>query len=271
MKIKLLVLPLVFVSLFASAEETRIKIAVVDTGIKYSDQASGGLDRKWVCEEHDLTGEGIFDFHGHGTNVAGLVIKNLDPNKYCLSIYKWFSTAQSKRYVMGRAIVRLEEEERVNKSNETNMTKAEIMAANSDAKFVNVSGGGRGSNTDEQTYINKAVKRGQVWFVAAGNEKTDLKKDCDYYPACYHNNQPNFFVVSNYRSGERQVAANYDSTTDNTLGLLSRSQPVGFLKSGVVNVYANGINQWAGGTYLTGTSQATPNALNHFILHGKGN
>lgn len=156
--------------LLESPSKNIIKVAVIDTGIQYS-----YMDQTPLCEtgHKDLTGEGMDDIHGHGTNVVGLIVKNANISGYCIIIIKAYGFKKGKTAYLTQALQH---------------------AYNVGANVINVSGGGEGFNTAESKIVQKILNKKITLIVAAGNEQLDLNKDCNYYPACYDNRT---YVIGN--------------------------------------------------------------------------
>lgn len=163
------------ISIFAS--EPRIKIAIIDSGIR--DIPSS---KKYICENgmYDLTGFGILDQHGHGTNIAGIITEGLDYKKFCIVIIKWFHTEDQQQKVPDFSCV----------------GKAIEVALNTNAKYINLSLSGGYQNGYELKQIQRGLASGTVFTVASGNNGADLSKNCWVYPACYTLKNKNYHVVS---------------------------------------------------------------------------
>lgn len=142
--------------------DNQIKVAVIDTGIKYS-----YISQTPLCESghKDFTGEGLADIHGHGTNVVGLIVKNAKVSKYCIILIKayGFKNGKTTQFISQA------------------LHYADIIGAD----IVNISGGGAGFIKDEYKSVKSLLDRGAVIVAAAGNDKLNLDENCDYYPACY--------------------------------------------------------------------------------------
>jgi hypothetical protein len=126
-----------------------------------------------MCEygHSDLTGKGLQDRHGHGTNVAGLILKDINPKRVCIKVVKYFNkndTEQERIEVVPKILSRLSE---------------------SDYLLLNFSGNGVAPLSSEETSLRLALGRGAYIVVAAGNESMDLSKRCESYPACYRSLQ----------------------------------------------------------------------------------
>jgi len=143
--------------------ETRTKVAVVDTGL---DEKK--VDAAILCAEgqQDLTEEGKFDREGHGTNISGIILKDLDPRFECLLPIKVYRIDQMRQTT-------------------ARLTKGLELARSLGAAFVNISMGGAFPIWHEEQAIRVLVESGTEVIVTAGNDGRNLAKDCSYYPACY--------------------------------------------------------------------------------------
>lgn len=147
-------------------EEHRKPVAIIDTGLQFELEEFD----PYLCKggHKDFTGEGLEDKLGHGTNVAWNVMKDLDPSKYCLIVIKWFTKNISSS------------------ETEINTVKAFKWAEKQSPVLINFSGGGYMPILSEKEVIESILNNSQsLIIVAAGNGSKDLKKECDYYPACY--------------------------------------------------------------------------------------
>lgn len=154
--------------------ETRTKIAIIDTGLNIYPSI-----QQFMCnQEHfDYTSQGFIDNNGHGTNIATIISKNVDFNKYCMVIYKYYVGS--------------------NEQSLYNELKALKDIAKDDAiKFVNFSSSGNGSNPDEQDAIEDIVKKKVYFVTAAGNNGEDTKLH-PAYPGCYNLNSKYFRTIGN--------------------------------------------------------------------------
>jgi len=158
-----------------------IKVAVIDTGLKQVYRPSARL-----CNtgHKDFTGEGLEDYHGHGTNIVGLIVNNADAQNYCIVIIK----AYGKKGVY--------------------YNQALQYAYDIKADIINLSGGGAGEDPVEKQIVLKLLDRGTTLIFAAGNDKRNLDKNCYYYPACYDSR---IFVVG---SKTTPHISNYGSIVD---------------------------------------------------------
>ncbi len=150
-----------------------IIVAVLDTGFGY---ANLGHDAK-LCRyghkdftsEHAVTMEYAtavpvpIDYNGHGTNIVGLIGKQLsNDDKYCIVVIKIYDkkgrpghTNQGIRY-----------------------------ATDIGVDFINYSAGGEAPDYDEEQEVRKYLRHGGRFIAAAGNEGKPLSRQ-GYYPAMY--------------------------------------------------------------------------------------
>jgi subtilisin family serine protease len=145
--------------LLPSVASAKVKVAIIDTGKPALPFSS--------CGEQDFTGYGINDVHGHGTNVAGIVSTNLDANKHCLLILKFFhsiGTPIDTTYMLIQAL------------------QAAIEA---NVDIINISASGEKRSNTEEIFVGRALDKGIAVVVAAGNDSRDLDKKCNIFPACY--------------------------------------------------------------------------------------
>lgn len=182
---------IIFINLFVASNvnaETRIPIAIIDTGIK----SNSNLE-PYICKDgkHDFTNTGIEDTDGHGTIVAKLITKNLNKNKYCILILKWTSGNTGL-------------------NNPDNILKSIHYSIFMDAKFINMSLSGKLYLSLEKKLIEIAIKLGATVVVAAGNNDENLKETCNVYPACYNIDHKNFRVVANYHNNGYVCRSNFN-------------------------------------------------------------
>jgi len=161
--------------------ESRKKIVIIDTGIRPSQTMN-----KFLCKGKDIhmdgTGTGLYDNHGHGTHVAHIIAKKLDHTKYCLVIIKWWH-----KFSWGF--------EKLNYNAEKSFLSGVRHAQKLNPAIVNMSLGG-GAFGGELPVFQKMLDNGTLIVMSAGNDKDDLDKFCNYYPACYQIDHPNFIVVA---------------------------------------------------------------------------
>lgn len=196
--------------------DNRTKIVVIDTGIQNREDI-----KPYLCtgKHYDLTDTGIEDKHGHGTNIAGIIAKKMNPLTQCLLIIKYFSTDKADTF-----------------QREIEALKLVLTIPN--VKFVNFSSGGQGGKYEERMAIQNIVEKGIYFVTAAGNDSQNLGLDgyCNYYPACYNFLSKFFRVVGNGTSQNKKAASsNY---------------------GGPVTDWRNGMNVDGFGIKMSGTSQS---------------
>jgi len=217
--------------LFTNTLSARIPIAVVDTGIRKTH-----IIKPYLCDQEiDLTGHGIYDAHGHGTNIAHILASHIDKRRYCLFIIKWYHNEQVEDTIKG-----------IEYAFKVGNIAVSIMSAikKSQARYVNMSLSGTISYWKELQMIRELLQDGVVFAVAAGNDGKDLSKSCNVYPACYDINHGNFYVIGGSKNG-----------------IISHS----FNHGGPVDSYEEAYDISAGGFKFSGTSQATPIFLGKLI------
>lgn len=169
---------------FAGAPETRIKIAIIDSGL-YPYQEI----RPILCKDshQDFSGTTIEDQHGHGTNIATIVAHDLDPTKVCLVILKYTTPEKSP-------------------VNQMDSYLAALSAAvnNPSIQYINISSGGNDPFQEEKRLIQKAIDNKKYIILAAGNNNTNLSKTCNYYPPCYKFKSEYFRVAGSGESLEKK-------------------------------------------------------------------
>lgn len=170
------------------AVESRTKVAVIDTGIYPYNEI-----KPFLCNDkhYDFSGTNLNDTNGHGTNVATIILKDLQPTDVCIQVIK---------YTTGHDIL-----------NELTYIKA-LKQAVSDpqVRYINLSSGGSGSLPEERQILLAAIKAGKYIIVSAGNSSENLTMGCTEFPACYFFMRPNFRVVGNGRNEQhRDPTSNY--------------------------------------------------------------
>jgi len=174
---------LIFLCSFNTLANNILKVAVIDTGFnpKYSNQAN-------LCESghKDFSGEGLFDYNGHGTNVIGLIVKHSSTKNYCIIIIKAFAmkSPKTKSYIV----------------------EALQYAYDIKADIINLSAGGEKPISSEKRIVMKILNKKQIFVTAAGNNGKNLDKACTYYPACY---DKRIIVV-----GDKNKYSNYGKYVD---------------------------------------------------------
>ena len=175
---ELLLLFLVVISVQIFSQETRKVVAVVDTGLPYNRAIL-----PYLCKglQYDVTEHGIQDYNGHGTNVLGLVAKGINPKTHCLSMIKWWHTA---------------EETNLNKHLVDSRIKSYMnILSKIQPVLINMSLSGSGYSVPEYEGLKSLLSKGIKAVVAAGNTGSYLTTSCTSYPACYAFKDKNFYVV----------------------------------------------------------------------------
>lgn len=216
---ELLILTLCSISIKALSADNREQVLIIDTGIPKDTSAF----EKYLCEEPsvDLTGRGLTDVDGHGTNIIGLIYPYMDPNRQCIVMVKYYHNKAEWGYKYDK------DDGYPHKI--FNQVGDNITRLN--PKFINMSYTGNGFFQKEYEALRSVLDRGTFVSVAAGNSSHNLSADCNAYPACYPLTYARFFVVSTNAG-----FANY---------------------GGPVNIVRDGVHQCGLGICLSGTSQAT--------------
>jgi subtilisin len=175
---------LIVVLLAAIQAETKVlKVAVIDSGYNSTKGIvlcnSGHYD--FITNTQTIGKDNL----GHGTVVSGIIASYALKN-YCLVEYKVFGKNDSVKL--------------------NAVAKAINMATDQGVDVINLSIQGSFNSIVEYNALKRAANSGIKIFIAAGNEKKDLDKICDTYPACYIG--INFVIVG---SLDLNTAANYGS------------------------------------------------------------
>jgi len=198
--------------------DKRKPVVVLDTGVDFKDSKI----TPYLCVNghRDYTEEGLYDYNGHGTNVAWQIIKRFNKKKYCILAVKYYSRG-------GMFL----------SSNLKNELKGLDYALELKAALINFSGGGESYSKDEDFAITKALRSNIKVAVAAGNSNSNLNEKCNFFPACLKPNKNLHVVGSVDKGGKKMQHSNYGSAVTNwALGDSVEDQ---------------------NGKPLTGTSQAT--------------
>lgn len=204
----------VFMAAAFGASETRQRVVIIDTGI-----TPFAVVEKYVCKDgnRDFTGRGLYDSNGHGSNIAGIIARSLNPNTQCLTILKYYHNGGESRNFWAY----------------WGSIYAHVLAL-PNVRWINISSYGELQDARELQVLTQLIAQGVHISVAAGNDGLFLKKGCKLFPTCYDINSPYWHVVA---SG------------GNTLHSFSNWGEV-------VTDIADGYRVRAGGFMLSGTSQA---------------
>ncbi len=160
-----------------------IIVLEIDTGVyKHSD---------FISHIEDI-GSNTFDFtdaHGHGTAIAGLILKNTCA-EVKLHSCAYFNILDKKE------------------NNTTNIIKCFERAAIDRPDIINLSSGGEDHSDKEFNALKRLEALNIPIITAAGNDNHDLQK-FGYYPAKYK--LKNIIAVGNLnKDGEREKLSNYN-------------------------------------------------------------
>jgi subtilisin family serine protease len=217
----LLVLSLLFVPYPTQAEQKLIRVGIVDTGLDLADRRFFSVlckngHRNFVNDTNDT-----YDYHGHGTHVAGTIKNHSGKGNFCLVILKYYDKDTNLM------------------SNVYNFRRAIQHAIDLKLDIVNISAGGPQFDETEYLLLKRANK---IRFItAAGNDNQNLDMPYNkFYPASY--GLPNIIVVGALEeSGFKLSTSNY--------GEIVKHWEIG------QNIHAELPNEKFG--YLSGTSMAT--------------
>ena len=159
-------------------EDNRIKVALLDTGINVSRRLS-----PYMCStgHKDFTGTNLNDSHGHGTQLAKIISRRINPKTTCIVNIKILKSGNYEESLAPQALTYA-------LSNLNNL------------KFVNLSFSGPNPIKQEYKAIKIALKENIKVVVAAGNDKKNLNKECSVWPACFKFANPGFYVAGSRRS-----------------------------------------------------------------------
>jgi len=170
----------------AGTLDKRVKIAVVDSGVNLDKYPNL---KPYICKtgSKDFTG-GKNPFKDsliieHGTNIISILTKDLNPNKYCIVVVKYYDP-------------------KAGYDNMKQYQTALLYAIRFKIKYLNLSVSGDFYDQIEYRALNLAITKGIKVAVAAGNEEKNLDKDCHSFPACYKLtiDSDNYVVIGNKMS-----------------------------------------------------------------------
>lgn len=174
-----------------SAQADSIRVGVIDTGLDLSDPRF--VTHLCPSGHKDFTGEGIKDINGHGTHIAGLIVKYAKNSNYCLTIYKYYKDL---------------DEYQVKNGNDIRYINALLESIYNEDVLVNFSGVAESFNPAEYLLMKK--NKQTTFVVAAGNNSKNLDLPANnYYPAKYNLN--NIITVGSAKDGQRSYFSNYGS------------------------------------------------------------
>lgn len=198
-----------FLIISGTVNAKTIRIAIIDSGINLEN------NHLTLCKDGliDLTGTGIQDSLQHGDHIAHIIEDNLIDINHCLIIIKVFSF----RYSPNSNVIK----------------KAWKIINTSNVDVVNFSAGGSVRYGFECDAIDYAIDNNKTVVVAAGNNRNNLDKGCNFYPACC---STRVISVGNMKNSyERNNTSNYGER---------------------VSAWEIGTKIWANGVTMSGSSQA---------------
>jgi subtilisin family serine protease len=172
---------------FATAKETRLRIAVIDTGLNITKEIA-----PYLCKDGHkaIVSRDLSDPIAHGTAVAELIAQEINPDEACLVIIKWYDPGVP--------------------FHPDHILKSYAWALQIGAKVVNLSAGGAYASEEEYQAIKAMLDKGVEFVVAAGNSSQDFDKACTEYPACYgFKKYRNFTIVGALDGEEIAYYSNY--------------------------------------------------------------
>jgi hypothetical protein len=180
---------IVLLGLIANAysEDSRIKIAIVDTGVDYETSK-----KPYMCENGNIIMDPSslgFDTNGHGSNIASAIGENIDSTKFCIISYQALNGETTPRSLLVDRLKKI---------------KDSVIERN--VKYINMSIQGDGFDVEEYHLIKEIVKNISVLTISAGNHKFNLDSKCDEFPACYN---------AKLNSKKIHIVGAYDTTYSN--------------------------------------------------------
>ncbi len=192
-----------------SKKKKEVVVAVVDTGIDpdhpyfrnnlkvlkgNSSRKNYGIDFSAGADNKNQP----YDFHGHGTHIAG-IIRSVYPHVKLL-ILKYYNPNASGQDNLDATI------------------KALRFAVKSNVDIINYSGGGPEPSSEEREILKEAERKGILVVAAAGNESSNIdKKQNAFFPASYkfkniitvtaNNQELNILPSSNYGKSSVHLSA----------------------------------------------------------------
>lgn len=138
-----------------------IRVAVVDSGLS-------SLNNAPLCADSIITKD--YSKISHGTKVVNLITENAKNADYCITSFAVFNPEFSV------------------------LTYIKILneVKNGNFDIINFSMGGHEYYPAEVKLIKSILDQGTTIIAASGNDKNDLDKDCNYYPAC---DDPRIIIV----------------------------------------------------------------------------
>jgi hypothetical protein len=195
-----------------SAQAKTVRIAVIDTGLPLYK-----TDLK-ICDGGLLNYSADPNVHvdpsHHGTNITGIISDYLGDSDYCVVFIKIYNGSNPYMNILGY------------------MGALTYVYYHSEIDIVNFSSSGTRLQPLEEFLVKSIVSNGTVFVAAAGNDKKDLDKSCNVYPACY----AGVVSVGNVdKKGLTQFHSNYGK---------------------IIKAWENGTDQCHNNVCMTGTSMS---------------
>lgn len=207
-----------------------IKVFEIDTGI---DSTHKDLTFHLDADDIKKSPDNYIDNHGHGTHIAGLILKDVCDEVKLYSC-KFFDPKAKGNDNLKKTVACLK------------------LAVEMKADVVVYAGGGTDYNKDEEDAMKALETANIVAVVAAGNEHSDLVK-APYYPASY--GFTNMIVVGNMYKEDLTEATKIACSSNRNM-------------AGMVYEYGTGVrstlprNNYG---LMTGTSQSTAIMTNKIL------
>lgn len=207
------------------SQSKNVVVGLLDTGVDGSNPLFYRNIKKpkdGVVNLVNPTDQRIFDSHGHGSHVGGIILA-LSHNVKLMPV-NYYSLQNS----MDSSI------------------KALRTLVENNVDIINYSGGGEKPDKEELEILLEAERKGILVIVAAGNDGRTTEPNYSYYPAMY--GLKNIIVVGNQeKSGEKHRSSNYGRFVD--------FMQIGVDVPSLCNYFDVGDLSLCN---LSGTSQATP-------------
>lgn len=180
-----MIIIILYICSFIYAQENRIKIAIIDTGIPTQKEFA-----PYLCKDNITT---IQDTHGHATVIAHIFKdEGLDYNKYCLL----FRGVQLKNNYFVESFL-------------LNELKKLLFY---NIKYLNLSYSGKSVFIEEKKILGVLLQKKVKIYIAAGNTNQNLNLYCNIFPGCYYNNLLNWNVVGALNNNnDKLYESNYGS------------------------------------------------------------
>ena len=154
--------------------ETRTRVVIVDSGL-----AKSYLKAPYMCKDVALMSlmKDLKPSDPHGTNITGLIAKDINVDKYCITMVKIDINPGGAENIP--------------------LTLTKLSQAVSKIGVINMSLNYPAYSHEGAKALQQLVRRGVKIVVAAGNQSLNLDVACVIYPACYSKiiKHPNFKVI----------------------------------------------------------------------------